>query len=204
MIWIPLIFLTLVGSINALLPTFGPCPDVKPMESLDYSRYLGKWYEAEKYFSIIDFGARCGTFNYSKDENGALKLVNSQISALTGIESTIEGRARPIERADDPKFSVSYPSLPINYPTPHWVLGTDYNNYAVLWSCSNMGLLSLKSAWILTRERHPPVSVLEAAYKILDRNQISRAYFSRTDQKNCPASKERNFLIRTYRKVSKY
>lgn len=47
---------------------------------------------------------------------------------------------------------------------------------------------SLKSAWVLTREQKPPVPVLEKAYQILDKNGISRAYFSRTDQKNCPAS----------------
>ncbi|KAG8037737.1 hypothetical protein G9C98_005948 [Cotesia typhae] len=184
--WIPVTLCLMASSINALLPTFGACPDVKTIEKLNVTMYLGKWYEAERYFSISDFGAKCGTFNYSKEENGSLKLLSSQISSLTGVESSIVGRARPIERADDPKFSVSYQSLPIQYPMPHWVLGTDYDTYAVLWSCSNVGIFSMRSAWILTRERQPPVPVLEQAYKILDKNQISRAYFSRTDQKNCP------------------
>lgn len=38
----------------------------------------------------------------------------------------------------------------------------------------------------MAREPKPLVSVLEKAYQILDKNNISRAYFIRTDQKNCP------------------
>ncbi|XP_015111690.1 apolipoprotein D [Diachasma alloeum] len=188
MLWI-VVMLSLVGHCAALLPTFGICPEVETIERLNMTTFMGKWYEAERYFSIVEFGAKCGTFNYSAGQNGALRIVTSQTSALTGIESNLEAIARPISRADDPKLTVSYPSLPIQYPTPHWVLGTDYDSYAVLWSCTNMGVFSIKSAWILTRERQPPVPVVEKAYKILDKNHISRAFFYRTDQKNCPAKR---------------
>lgn len=27
---------------------------------------------------------------------------------------------------------------------PYWVLGTDYENYSVVWSCSNFGLFSTR------------------------------------------------------------
>jgi lipocalin len=187
MLWLPLI-LCFVSSTIALLPTVGICPNVETIESLNMTKFMGKWYEAERYFSLNDFGAKCGIFNYSAGENGSLKVVNSQISVFTGIESRVEGIARPLARANDPKLSVSYPTLPFQYPTPHWILGTDYENYTVLWSCSNMGVFSIKSAWVLTREQRPPIPVLEKAYQILDKNAIGRAYFSRTDQKNCPST----------------
>lgn len=45
---------------------------------------------------------------------------------------------------------------------------------------------STQNVWILMREQHPPVAVLEKAYKVLDKNGISRAFLVRTDQKNCP------------------
>uniref|UniRef100_A0A0C9R3T7 Apod_2 protein n=1 Tax=Fopius arisanus TaxID=64838 RepID=A0A0C9R3T7_9HYME len=135
-----IVILSFMGSSLALLPTFGICPEVETIERLNMTAFMGKWYEAERYFSIFEIGAKCGIFNYSTGDNGSLRIVTSQTSVLTGIESTLEGIARPIGRADDPKLTVAYPSLPIQYPTPQWVLGTDYDSYAVLWSCTNMGV----------------------------------------------------------------
>lgn len=43
------------------------------------------------------------------------------------------------------------------------------------------------NAWILTRSRKPTLETMEKAYAALDKNSISRAYFIRTDQKNCPS-----------------
>jgi hypothetical protein len=42
------------------------------------------------------------------------------------------------------------------------------------------------NAWILTRSRHPTLEIMEKAYSVVDKHGISRAYFIRTDQKNCP------------------
>ena len=34
------------------------------------------------------------------------------------------------------------------------VLDTDYDSFAVIWSCSNLGLIGhTQSAWVITRER---------------------------------------------------
>jgi apolipoprotein D and lipocalin family protein len=93
--------------------------------------------------------------------------------------------------------------ISVNFDAPYWVLDTDYDNYSVVWSCSNFGIFStrktnyldifssllswfLGNAWILTRSRTPSLKTMEKAYSILDKFSISRAYFIRTDQKNCP------------------
>ncbi|XP_012286568.1 apolipoprotein D [Orussus abietinus] len=180
--------LLLVGRAMAQVPFLGACPNVQTMPSFELERYLGKWYEAERYFALFEFGGKCVTANYSQSENGSVKIVNGQISSLTGIASTIEGIGRPIGRSDDPKLSVTFPSLPLQFDAPYWILDTDYERFAVVWSCTNFGVFSVRNAWILTRDPKPPIPVLEKAYQTIDRNNVSRAYLIRTDQKNCPAA----------------
>ncbi|KAG9430246.1 hypothetical protein HZU67_07448 [Apis mellifera carnica] len=148
--------------------------------------YVGKWYEIEKYFAFFEFGGKCVTAIYSEGENSAINILNKQISALTGVSSSIEGVGKPVVKIEEAKLIVTFPTLPLPVDAPYWVLDTDYTSYAVVWSCSNFGVFSMRNVWILAREPKPPVSVLEKAYQVLDKNNISRAYFIRTDQKNCP------------------
>ncbi|KAJ8984293.1 hypothetical protein NQ317_009777 [Molorchus minor] len=157
-------------------------------DQLEEFGYLGKWYEAERYFALFEFGGKCVTAEYEVDSNGAVNIANQQISALTGIRSTIEGNASLSGRTDEAKLSINFPSLPVNFDAPYWVLDTDYVSYSVVWSCNNFGILSTRNAWILTREKNPPLKAMEKAYAALDKQSISRAYFIRTDQKNCPAT----------------
>ncbi|KAG6439756.1 hypothetical protein O3G_MSEX001052 [Manduca sexta] len=60
----------------------GQCPHVKIMEDFDASRYLGKWYEAEKYFFLFEFGGKCITADYKLKDNGAINVLNKQVSIL--------------------------------------------------------------------------------------------------------------------------
>lgn len=30
----------------------------------------------------------------------------------------------------------------VNFDAPYWVIDTDYDNYTVVWSCNNFGILS--------------------------------------------------------------
>ncbi|XP_046966533.1 apolipoprotein D-like [Vanessa cardui] len=164
----------------------GSCPDVAVMGDFNANRYLGKWYEVEKYFAAFEFGGKCITANYDLKDNGVLSVVNKQISSFTGMKSQIEGEAMQVSRSDEGKLSVRFPSLPINMAAPYWVVDTDYDNFALVWSCYEFGVFHTRNAWILTRERDPPVETLEKAYAAADKNNINRAYFLRTDQKNCP------------------
>ncbi|KDR18800.1 Apolipoprotein D [Zootermopsis nevadensis] len=171
---------------QAQVPALGPCPDIETMRNFNLQKYLGQWYEAERYFALFEFAGKCVAANYTDAGDGRISIVNRQMSYLTGIRSMIEGEVRMTGRTEESKLSVKFPSLPVLVDAPYWVLGTDYENYSVVWSCSNFGLFSTRNAWILTRSRHPTLEIMEKAYSVVDKHGISRAYFIRTDHKNCP------------------
>ncbi|KAG5894325.1 hypothetical protein JTB14_004369 [Gonioctena quinquepunctata] len=177
---------TILTGITAQVPFFGRCPEIKTVQNFDVERYSGKWYEAERYFAVFEFGGKCVTADYEIDSNDTVNVVNQQISTFTGIHSSLEGRANQISRSDDAKLTVNFPSLPVDFDAPYWVVGTDYDSYSVVWSCNDFGILSTRNAWILTRKKVPSLKTMEKAYKTVDKHGISRAYFIRTDQKNCP------------------
>ncbi|CAG4983785.1 unnamed protein product [Colias eurytheme] len=177
-------------TVNAQVVLPGGCPDVAAMTDFIPSRYLGKWYEVEKYFAIFELGGKCITATYSEKDNGAIAVHNQQVNTYSGVKSGILGVAVQVSRSDEAKLSVRFPSLPVDIPAPYWVLETDYDNYSLVWSCMDLGFMHTEIAWILTRQRHPPLSVLEQVYAAADKNNISRAYFMKTDQTNCPDDDE--------------
>lgn len=95
--------------------------------------------------------------------------------------------------------------MSVDFEIPYWIIDTDYNGYAVIFSCRDMaGLMGgrkriiyklknmqfnyfvlLGMVWILARQPVPGRDLMERAYAALDRNKISKAYLMHTDQSNC-------------------
>lgn len=45
--------------------------------------------------------------------------------------------------------------------------------------------LLVDNAWVYTRKRNPTATTMNKVYETLDRFQISRTFFLKTDQKDC-------------------
>ena len=40
---------------------------------------MGRWYEAGGYFAANETGGKCTTANYSKNSDGSIHIINTQI-----------------------------------------------------------------------------------------------------------------------------
>ncbi|CAK1601707.1 unnamed protein product [Parnassius mnemosyne] len=170
---------------GAQIVSVGKCPEVKAMSNFDAKRYLGRWYEAEKYFAFFELGGRCITADYG-EKNGVITVSNKQINNITGKRTGIEGYATLDSNTGEAKLLVTFPKMPVSIPAPYWVIDTDYDNYAVVWGCIEFGnVIHGRNAWILTRQRNPPASVLKKAYEAIKDNRIDQSHFLKTDQTNC-------------------
>ncbi|XP_030748329.1 apolipoprotein D-like [Sitophilus oryzae] len=168
----------------AQIPSLGFCPDYLPMTHFDIDRFMGKWYEAERYFQFSEVASRCVVTDYAVAPNGKIYVSNEVTNRFTGVKRIIAGNVDMPGHKSEGKMVVKYETTPSTTSTLT-VLDTDYDNYAVIWSCNGLGPVNTQSAWLMTRERIPDVTTLQKAYGVLDQFKINRTFFLKTDQEGC-------------------
>lgn len=79
----PILFLLIViVTVNAQVPAFGACPEYEPMPNFNKTRFLGTWFEAERYFTVSEVGTRCVQVTYEYRPDGKLWVNNAYTSRM--------------------------------------------------------------------------------------------------------------------------
>ncbi len=117
----------------------------EPAQSVELSKYLGRWYELARYEASFQKGCEAVTADYSLNADGTIKVLNTcRQDAVDGPEKSATGEAYVVEGTNNAKLRVSF----------FWPF---YGNYWVLdraddYSWAIVGEPSGKYLWILGRE----------------------------------------------------
>jgi apolipoprotein D and lipocalin family protein len=137
---------------------FTQCANVTTQQNFDVKHYLGTWYDIAHFDVFFQRNGVCARAQYSPHEEkpGYIKVKNSQRlnDPVSGPYDKIVGEA--VQDSVDPaKLKVRFPSKLTSSPwAPYWVVETNYEDYAMVYSCSNiLGVYRWEAAWILSR--HP-------------------------------------------------
>lgn len=139
---------SLLALLGAVCCAKGQDVDNTPVDYLDASRYLGKWYEIAKYDHSFERDVQFATARYTLMENGKIKVENKGIK--NGMEKISTGKA---------KFTETPGLLRVSF------FGPFYSDYRVLMVDENyryalVGSGSSDYLWILSRTRTVPQDVL--------------------------------------------
>lgn len=76
------LILSALALARAQIPSLGFCPDYVPMANFDMSKFLGIWYEAERYFQLTEVVSRCVMANYTLSPDGKYRVSNEVTNRL--------------------------------------------------------------------------------------------------------------------------
>ncbi|XP_023338682.1 apolipoprotein D [Eurytemora carolleeae] len=178
-------FISCLAAVQAAVPSFGACPNVRGMTNFNKNSYLGVWYEYSNVFEIFQIGSSCVRATYT-DLGTNVGVLNEQVNDLTGY-GNITGTARPAALSGE--FIVGFSSVPFasGGTEPNYrVVDTDYTSYAVVYSCSPFFFFMKKeSLWLLTRQQTPQQYVVDVGYSKMRALGLPVAALEKTPQTNC-------------------
>ncbi|KAL9875416.1 apolipoprotein D [Glossina fuscipes] len=164
-------------------------------------KILGQWYEVEHSFYLPEIASGCTTLEFqplnrqelSSFNNFKLEVAIKTINRLTGNPSVNLGYATPENFKSsimDFKFHTRFPEV-IARLLPgsgkYQILYTDYDNFAILWSCGSLGSLGyVDQIWIFGRERDFPFEIRSKIYDALKQLGLGPDRLVLTKNKDCP------------------
>lgn len=78
------------------------------MDNLDKDRYLGTWYEIARLDHSFEEGLSQVTAEYTKNDDGSIKVINRGYNAETGEWEEAEGRAVFVDNSSTGHLKVSF------------------------------------------------------------------------------------------------
>ncbi|XP_043200629.1 apolipoprotein D-like [Amphibalanus amphitrite] len=185
----PTLALTLwVTVVSGQVKLSGRCPYIPALRPFDTYRFLGKWFEAERFFvSYESLAGRCWGERYVLLGGRVSTLLEWRL-ALLGTPVSIRQLLGNPDPRDKARFSyvVARPNVPF-LRGEYKILATDYKNYAIAWQCENKKLSNSHTeiGWLLTRSRHPSYEVIHAAKAAALAAGLDVRHFQKQDRRGC-------------------
>ncbi|CAF1334064.1 unnamed protein product [Rotaria sordida] len=159
------------------------CPDIVTQSGFTASRYAGVWYEVYRNTILFELGAKCVNATYTLQNDGSIGVFNQAINWF-GHYTSINGTAKV-------KNSAQPGSLVVNFDSPRTqgdynVISTNYDDYALVYSCRNFFFdwFKWESIWFLSRTKTLPAETVDALKNILSNMGVSTSKLKQTNQ-NC-------------------
>ncbi|CAH2243005.1 jg19448 [Pararge aegeria aegeria] len=159
----------------------GKCDESLPVvQNFDAPRYLGRWRRISSYPEPFQIG-KCNEATYSLNADGStVDVYNTQV--INGELDTINGTAIIASNDGSAKLWVNFPSTP--EPAPYWVLDTDYDSYALVYSCRDLPNNRRRvTSWKLSRTAQLTAAAAEKINQVVNSiNVLNDRYFEIDDQ----------------------
>lgn len=74
--------LFVIKIVSSQVPGFGRCPEYQPMANFDKEKFLGRWIEIERYFTVSEVISKCISADYERRADGNIYVKNYYTNRL--------------------------------------------------------------------------------------------------------------------------
>ncbi|XKL64706.1 hypothetical protein PGB90_004792 [Kerria lacca] len=146
----------------------GDCAAVEPLPGFIMDKFVGKWYAIQK----TSTASRCMVYNFQKTEYRLRYKVqqlseNPVIGMVKDNTYKYTGNLEIIDESEPANMVVKFP-LNVAGKSSFVVFITDYDNYAGIYTCQQIGFTHRHSATVLSRK-----TTLDKTYIDKIRNRLS-------------------------------
>ncbi|XP_068196919.1 apolipoprotein Da, duplicate 1 [Antennarius striatus] len=176
-----MVFAFILPIIRAQVPHWGPCPEPSVQLAFNLKQFMGRWFEIAKLPAQFEKG-RCIEDNFTLTTENSFRVSSSEV--LKGEIRKIDGTGVVQDPKHPAKLGMSY-SYVLPY-SPYWILSTDYVNYALVYSCTDiLRIFHVDFAWIMGRTRTLPEATVWKAKETFMNNNIDVSRMTATKQQGC-------------------
>merc|ERR1711911_391256 len=180
-----LVLIACFGSLNAtwVRRSVGgsKCPVVTTKPDFEIEKYLGVWYEITKLPNIFQGNMYCVSATYTPRAEGGINVDNEGF-ATDGSPSGILVYAEQNDPTHPGTLDLFFPGRPAG---DYLVLDTDYDQFALVFSCGNVGFFKIEFGWLLARTPTVSAEVMAKAKAGFEKYGINFGSFKPTKQDNC-------------------
>uniref|UniRef100_A0A6M2DYQ3 Putative apolipoprotein d/lipocalin n=1 Tax=Xenopsylla cheopis TaxID=163159 RepID=A0A6M2DYQ3_XENCH len=175
-----LLFISINNNCHARTVPIYKCPEVTPMPNFDVNRHLGIWYEQYRYPNHFEQDGICVMEDLVAQDGGKIEFKHSMIK--NGENITYLGQIKPYDvSSNDGHFLINY-----NVIGKRWhdyiILHSDYERFAIVWSCTVAPQGPIEFAWVLTRNKNTPKDLEDMLPMYLKQGPIDIDKLIKTDQ----------------------
>ncbi|XP_063620848.1 apolipoprotein D-like [Cydia splendana] len=169
----------------------GTCPVYPQQPNFQIQKMTGTWYEVERSFYLMEMTASCTELHVTLNERGYYLIAVTTVNRWTGSPATTYGVGIPNHNGSSSfryKLNNRMPYI-IGRMLPgagqYSILFTDYDHFAVVWSCTSVSIMHNDRFWILGRRRELSAELRANIYALLQELRLDPDRLLLSKNSNC-------------------